>query len=764
MGSSGMVAVPVRKPRTISRLAVLVTLMCFVMVAGVVAPSSAANARQGSTRGGAPEFDNQPVVATSAPSITIVEDAVPNAAQDFPFTGCRGASCSVFALDDDADPALPNTVSASGLAVGTYTISQAPGANHWVLDDIFCDTGENVDVENRTVTITLGAAEDVTCTFLNRSPSIRIVEDALPDAPQDFSFTGCQGAGCGPFVLDDDADPALSNSLTASGLAPGTYTITQSETAGWPLEFLSCNTGETVNLENRTVTLTLGATEFTRCTFTNRSNGIKIVQNTDPDDSTDFGYTGCLGSSCGHFDLDDDDDPALPNSTSAAALAPGVYTITQDAVPGYELLDLTCDNNAEVNLVDRRVTIFLDGTQVTNCTFSNRPTPTPLTDVDQISAGIYHTCARLTNGQARCWGENTYGELGDGTTTDRNRAVVVSNSEGTGPLTDVAEISAGIDHTCARLTNGQARCWGYNGSGEIGDNTGTGRLRPVTVLNTTGTGPLTDVAEISAGADHTCARLTNGEARCWGYNYYGELGDGTNVTWPRPRIVSNPEGTGPLTDVGGISAGGFHTCARLTSGEARCWGHNRNGGLGDGTTLNRTRPVVVTNSAGTGPLAGVGEIGAGGDHTCARLTRQVRCWGENQWGEIGDGTLVQSTRPVTVVDAFGDAPLTNVVELTVGYIHGCARLSNGEARCWGYGGDNQLGEGSDSSFNPRPVVVSNPEGTGPLTDVAGIDAGYGHTCEITANGQARCWGYNGSGEIGDGTTTERPRPVQVFIF
>ncbi len=228
--------------RIYTRLASLVTLMCFVMVAGVVAPSSAANARHGSTGGDAPEFDEQPAVATSTPSITIVENAVPDAAQDFPFSGCQGASCGLFALDDDADPALPNTVSASGLTAGTYTITQAPGVNHWVLDDIFCDTGENVDVDNRTVTITLGATEDVTCTFLNRSPSIKITEDALPDAPQDFSFTGCQGAGCGPFVLDDDADPALSNSVTASGLAPGTYTITRAATGRGTLYVLSGDT------------------------------------------------------------------------------------------------------------------------------------------------------------------------------------------------------------------------------------------------------------------------------------------------------------------------------------------------------------------------------------------------------------------------------------------------------------------------------------------------------------------------------------------
>lgn len=581
MGSSRMVAVPVREPRTITRLAVLVTLMCFVMVLGVVAPSSATNARHGSTRGDAPEFDDQPVAATTAPSITIVEDAVPNAAQDFPFTGCQGASCSVFALDDDADPALPNTVSASGLTAGTYTITQAPGVNHWVLDDIFCDTGENVDVENRTVTIILGATEDVTCTFLNRSPSIKIAQDATPDAPQDFSFTGCQGAGCGPFVLDDDADPALSNSVTASGLAPGTYTITQATTANWSLSDLSCTTGEVVDLVNRRVTITLGTDEFAKCTFTNRTTGIRVVQDSIPDGPQDFGYTSCLASECGRFTLDDDGDPALTNAVTGAGLAPGIYTITQDVTPGFDLLNITCGGDVS----NRRVRIYLELNLSETCMFVNRPTPPPLTNVAQLSAGADATCARLTSGEVLCWGYNGDGELGNGTHDNATRPVAVLNPAGTGPLTGVTQIAAGNFRTCARVGR-QARCWG-----------GASTL-PVVILDPSGEAPLTNVAEItisSTGGTRSCVRLLNGEARCWG----DWPGDGSGNYAELPVVVSNPGGTGPLTDVAQISTGRYHSCARLSNGEARCWGQDFSGQLGNGVPnaeipgRERTRPVAV---------------------------------------------------------------------------------------------------------------------------------------------------------------------------
>ena len=762
MESSTTVPVAMARRRPHKRRIGLVVVVAAAMQLGVVAPSSATTSGHGSTRGDAPEFEeSQPVAATSAPSITIVEDAVPNAAQDFTFTGCQGASCSPFAVDDDADPALPNTVNASGLTAGTYTITQAPGVNHWVLDDIFCDTGENVDVENRTVTITLGAAEDVTCTFLNRSPSIRITEDALPDAPQDFSFTGCQGAGCGSFVLDDDLDPALSNSVTAFGLAPGTYTITQAPTANWSLDALSCNTGENVDLANRRVTIALGADEYVTCTFSNRSTGIVITQDTVPDSAQDFRYTGCQGAGCAQFALDDDVDATLPNRLSGSMLAPGTYTITQDITPGFDLTDINCyGNDVRGDVSNRRATIRLELGDVFGCTFSNRPSPPPLTDVVQISAGSNHTCAVLTNGEARCWGSNDSGKLGDGTTQYASRPMVVLDPTGTGPLTGVVQIAAGGGHTCALLTNGQVRCWGNNYYGELGNggfSPGVSAL-PVVVTNAQATGPLVDVVQVTAGNDHVCARLANGEARCWGSNSSGQQGDGsgTGNRWPRPVVVSNPTGSGPLTDIVQIASGSHHTCARLTDGQSFCWGANWAGQLGDGASQDlQSRPVAVSNPTGTGPLTGVVQIAAGGSHTCARVGRQARCWG-NQF--VGDGTIEGRTRPVVVLDPSGEGPLTNVAEVTAGSTNSCARLLSSEVRCWGY----QVGDGT-ANERVLPVTVSNPDGTGPLTDLAQISSGGSYTCARLTNGEARCWGTNDSGQLGTGIYgSDRTRPVTVI--
>lgn len=307
---------------------------------------------------------------TLGASITVVQDSVANAAQDFGYSvTCGAGPCGAFTLDDDDDPTRDRQVTGEQVPPGTYTITQAavPG---WTLSALQCDTGESVSLANRRVTIDLTEREQVTCTFTNRSPSITIVQDSQPDAPHAFAFTGCQGAGCGQFSLADNGSGGLPASVTAAALAPGTYTITQGALGGFSLTSLVCDTGESVDLANRRVTISLGAAEHTTCTFTNRSAAITIVQDSQPDNGQDFAFSGCQGVACTPFSLDDDSDPALPRSVTGAGLTPGTYTITQTAVSGWSLTSLSCTTGESVDLVNRRVTISLAADEHTTCTFT----------------------------------------------------------------------------------------------------------------------------------------------------------------------------------------------------------------------------------------------------------------------------------------------------------------------------------------------------------------------------------------------------------
>lgn len=353
-----------------------------------------------------------------------------------------------------------------------------------------------------------------------------------------------------------------------------------------------------------------------------------------------------------------------------------------------------------------------------------------LSTASSISTGGTHTCAVTASGGARCWGSNSFGKLGVGPAGDQTTPVPVS-----GLSSGVAAIAAGTNHTCALTESGAVLCWGANGFGELGDGTTIDRNVPVAVSGLSG-----GVKAIAAGGYHSCAVLTTGAVRCWGRNVYGAIGDGTTTDRHGPVAVAG------LADIQAVTTGLFHSCAMTDTGAASCWGSNSRGQIGDGTTTDRYRPVPVS-----GLSSGVADIVAGRGHTCAVTgTGAARCWGYNNMGQIGDGTTTERHAPVLV-----SGLTSGVTAVTGGDYHSCAVIGNGDARCWGYNGVGNLGDGTIVN-RETPVAVS-PGASGAVDIVAGSN----HTCALTKTGAARCWGYNNSGQIGDGTITDRETPVAV---
>ncbi len=342
-----------------------------------------------------------------------------------------------------------------------------------------------------------------------------------------------------------------------------------------------------------------------------------------------------------------------------------------------------------------------------------------------------HTCALMTGGGVKCWGDNGFGQLGDGTTTNRVTPVAVS-----GLASGVSAIAAGDEYTCALMTGGGVRCWGINGFGQLGDGTRADRVTPVDV-----SGVASGVCAIAAGHGHTCALMAGGGVKCWGYNYYGQLGDSTRADRATPVDVS-----GLASGVRAVAAGLYHTCALTTVGGVKCWGDNDFGQLGDNTTINRSTPVAVSGLA-----SGVRAVAAGLYHTCALTTGGgVKCWGSNYYGQLGDGTTINRA---TLVDVSGLA--SGVRAVAVGRDHTCALTMGGGVKCWGYNGFGQLGDGTTTD-HATPVAVS-----GLASGVSALAAGDGHTCALTTDSRVKCWGYNYSNQLGDGTTTNRAVPVDV---
>lgn len=351
-----------------------------------------------------------------------------------------------------------------------------------------------------------------------------------------------------------------------------------------------------------------------------------------------------------------------------------------------------------------------------------------------ITAGYGHTCALTNGGGVKCWGDNSSGQLGDGTSTSRSVPRDV-----TGLTSGVTAISAGYSHSCALIGTGVIKCWGANWYGQLGDGTTTTRYLPTSVISITN-----DASAISAGNAHTCAVTGGGGVKCWGRNQDYRLGDGTTTDRWFPVAVSSIS-----TGTTAVSAGYAHTCA-IVNGGAKCWGFNGAGQLGDGTNTSRPAPIDVA-----GLSSGVTLLAAGSWHTCARAAPGiVKCWGSDQYGELGIGGSAGRTTPVTVT-----ALLADVVQIGAGTAddnsYSCALSVAGAVSCWGANRYGQIGDGSTSNKSyPADVIGLSPT-------VNAIGTGMHHACAIAATGMY-CWGSNSNGQLGDGTVTRSARPGDVF--
>ncbi len=359
------------------------------------------------------------------------------------------------------------------------------------------------------------------------------------------------------------------------------------------------------------------------------------------------------------------------------------------------------------------------------------PVAADTTPTTNVIAASDHTCVVTTSGGVKCWGDNSDGGLGDGTTTASSTPVDVA-----GLASGVVAIAAGDRYSCALTSSGTVKCWGYNQFGQLGDGTNLDRATPVDV-----TGLPSGVSAIDARGEHTCALMTAGGVKCWGANGNGQLGDGTTDSSGVPVDVA-----GLTSGVSAIAVGGEHTCALTSGGGLKCWGWNAKGQVGIGTTIDSSTPVDVPGLAGT-----VSAVAAGGRHTCALMTAgAVSCWGYNEFGQLGDGTTTDSPMPVAVAGL-----PSSIRAITTGGNFSCALKTDGGVKCWGLNAAGQLGDGTYTD-SPAPVDVAGLAG-----GVSAVAAGFYHVCAITKDRGVTCWGGNETGQLGIGTTADSPTMIAV---
>jgi alpha-tubulin suppressor-like RCC1 family protein len=403
---------------------------------------------------------------------------------------------------------------------------------------------------------------------------------------------------------------------------------------------------------------------------------------------------------------------------------------------------------------------------------NRRDSPRPVTvrdlgDAEELALGAQHSCARQRSGTVVCWGSNANGELGDG--EGRPGAASASPVAVRG-LNDATQLRAGKHHTCALRRGGSVLCWGDNHGAQLGNEGRQIWVAPVQVAG------LANAVELAAGTAHTCARTNTGKVLCWGSGAAGQLGD-ASPRRPAPAPVPNladatllvaggdhtcalrragpvvcwgagfaktPTAVPGVEKVADLSAGEDHTCSR-SNGALTCWGSNQRGQLGDGTLEARAAGTRVRN------LPDVKAVAAGAHHTCA-LTRAggVMCWGGNDGAALGAGLLPSGGddgQAGTVRN------LTDATDLSSGDGFSCA-VAGGSVQCWGAGGLGQLGDGALADRSLAQPALG-------IADAVQVAAGTGHACARRSSGQVSCWGQNGSGQLGDGSKAMRNHPVAV---
>ena len=435
---------------------------------------------------------------------------------------------------------------------------------------------------------------------------------------------------------------------------------------------------------------------------------------------------------------------SLPSGRTAASVSAGAY----HTCAVLDNASLYCWGQNDYGMLG-------DGTVTANIGNSYDPIPGPVSlpsgrTASSVSLGEWHACTVLDNASLYCWGQNGDGQLGTGGGQQNTPAAVLLPSGRT-----VTSVSAGEGHTCAVLDNASLYCWGWNGYGMLGDGTFTNRAAPVAVNLPSGR---TAVA-VSAGGGttsigHTCAVLDNDSLYCWGHNGFGQLGDGTTTQQLTPQLVDLGLGGSDPPDprsVVSVSAGHEHTCSVMDDGALLCWGSGSSGQLGDGGTTFHAMPNEVDLGSGRSAVS----VSAGSRHTCAILDDgSLKCWGNNPSGQLGLGHTQSQLTPSQVNLGAG----RTAVAVSGGSSHTCAILDDGSLKCWGMNNYGQIGDGSIATrLTPRPVNL----GLGMMA--VEISLGSGHTCAILNDSSVKCWGANYDGQLGDGTQQDRVTPTSVQL-
>lgn len=361
-------------------------------------------------------------------------------------------------------------------------------------------------------------------------------------------------------------------------------------------------------------------------------------------------------------------------------------------------------------------------------------------EASAVYAGDDHSCVLNSNDSDRlyCWGDNRAGELGDGTVQLRATPTLSASPEA------ATSVVMGVDHGCA-VYSGMVKCWGDNSFGQLGSEVTSRTLAPLLVDS------LTNVTALTAGWNHTCALKTDDTVVCWGAGAGGQLGNNERAKRRLPSPVL--DGSGILTGVAAIAAGGNNTCALMLDRTVSCWGDNASNQLGPYSGSRSLMAVPVNN------IVNALDVTVGNAFVCTVVetaattgTGGVKCWGIGVNGQLGTGASappISSDWPRVVVYEGSLLNVDSVVSVKAGARHACALRQDGRVICWGANHWSQLGVGDE--VNRNSAVIVQDESDNSLSSVVSISTGGRHVLALLSSGEVYSWGDNNYGQVGNGS-------------
>jgi alpha-tubulin suppressor-like RCC1 family protein len=497
-------------------------------------------------------------------------------------------------------------------------------------------------------------------------------------------------------------------------------------------------------------------------------------------------HTQTWGPAAGKSNLTPNSDCSGTNSYPS-----NTYVYSSSSVRSYFVvgdLDYTYPFSAQISAQGYVDILTSSGGVAKTLTSIRKKVITWPTDISgQMSvSGTNRTCA-IVSSKVYCWGYNAYGQLGDGrylgtgnieNSSSVDSLIPVKVRQDTGVLAGktIVKIFVAQYHTCALSSDGLMYCWGYNYKGELGQGNTTDSPVAVQVGGALAGKTITDIGGTN---DVSCA-IASGKIYCWGNNAAGVTGLNTTSGYTNtPTLVtaSNTATTLPTaytaTTLSTSGSRGQTMCAIISTGKVYCWGSNYAGSVGDGTSgsSNQYR-TVPTKVIDTGVLNGKTVTAVSQDgyypatgstypHVCALASGSLYCWGDNSYGQLGNNSTTDSSVPVAVT-ASGVLNGKTITDIKVGLNHSCALASGGDY-CWGLNTYGQVGDASNTNRS-TPVAVAQQSGNLSASNVISIGAGSNRGCAVITDGRTFCWGYNGSGQIGDGTTTNRNVPTESLFL